>query len=593
MDGQDPDLGKFVLPGFFNANPPGQPQFALTAGDAGLAISIGQAGGEVSVDSFGGINMFTPANGSFMGIDSFGNVSATSGTGGSATVTLTAAGQASIISVDNDTSITLGLDIDIQSRGILLGGGDVNITNAGTIAFDTLGAGAMTGVQTINGAAYPPPGGGGGTSITQADALVACLGNGGVLVSSIGGGVTVDVTNAGTIAFDTLGAGAITGLSTINSSPYIPFTGSLSSISGGGAYVNCVSTIALQTNGDAFLTLEGAETGVPGRITMSGGSSKPEIILNSGGNNIAINNNFSAIPSYLTMDANGVVEFSGAAVNIGNLSTVNGVQFINGGAANLTVSTLTAADYVSTLAVSGVSTISGGTGYLAISAGNTLTLSSTGDEIQMYANSFRLGPNAENHEVFLNGDTHVGGALDATSVSTMTAMVSSITSATDLNINGNTLYLVGGNSAYVRDGGGAGLSVTGAQPTITGSSGLVIDANLSVSTITGVSSINSVAYPPVAAFPKSGIIDNAAVQAATWTTASGSRHQASFALPGITLTSGAVVTVNMYKGSAADAEQYAVLTVNPSNLVAGELTIITAADPSASSIELVWVVYSN
>ena len=33
----------------------------------------------------------------------------------------------------------------------------VNIQNAGTIAFDVSGAGAVTGVQTINGVAYPPP----------------------------------------------------------------------------------------------------------------------------------------------------------------------------------------------------------------------------------------------------------------------------------------------------------------------------------------------------------------------------------------------------------------------------------------------------
>jgi len=33
----------------------------------------------------------------------------------------------------------------------------VNIQNAGTIAFDVSGAGALTGVQTVNGVAYPPP----------------------------------------------------------------------------------------------------------------------------------------------------------------------------------------------------------------------------------------------------------------------------------------------------------------------------------------------------------------------------------------------------------------------------------------------------
>jgi len=58
-----------------------------------------------------------------------------------------------------------------------------------------------------------------------------------VTVSSIGGGVTVDVFNAGTIAFDVLGDGAITGLSTVNGVAYPPPPGSISSITNGGGYV--------------------------------------------------------------------------------------------------------------------------------------------------------------------------------------------------------------------------------------------------------------------------------------------------------------------------------------------------------------------
>jgi hypothetical protein len=80
----------------------------------------------VTVDEFGGINM-AASSGSFVGIDSLANITI-------------------------DTGTTDGT-ILIKANGI---GNDVDIQNAGTIAFDATGAGAITGVQTINGSAYPP-----------------------------------------------------------------------------------------------------------------------------------------------------------------------------------------------------------------------------------------------------------------------------------------------------------------------------------------------------------------------------------------------------------------------------------------------------
>jgi hypothetical protein len=164
MDTFPPDLGKFASPGYFNAEPPGDPVFALTAGDSGLATSIGQAGGIVSVDPFGGIFLETSST-AFIGIDSLNNISIVTESNqptaeiemlGQSTITISSSdGQVKLESVVNDSFISLDLDVDIEARGQLLGGGNVNIANAGTIAFDTLGAGAMTGVQTINGVSYP------------------------------------------------------------------------------------------------------------------------------------------------------------------------------------------------------------------------------------------------------------------------------------------------------------------------------------------------------------------------------------------------------------------------------------------------------
>lgn len=168
MEGLPPDLGKIVAPGYYNANPPGNPQFALTAGDSGLATSIGQSGGLVSVDPVGGINMQTSST-SFIGLDSFNNISivtqniepnATIDMLGQSTITVSSAdGQVKLESVVNDSYITLDLDLTLEARGALLGGGNVNISNAGTFAFDTLGPAAITGLSTINGSAYVPGGG--------------------------------------------------------------------------------------------------------------------------------------------------------------------------------------------------------------------------------------------------------------------------------------------------------------------------------------------------------------------------------------------------------------------------------------------------
>lgn len=115
MDGQPIDQGKLVSPGYINADPPGEPFFALTVGEGGVANTIAQAGGSVSVDSFGGINMIANS-GSFMGIDSFANI------------TINAVGEAGFVGIDN----------------------------AGTINFSATGVGEINGLQKVNGSAYPP-----------------------------------------------------------------------------------------------------------------------------------------------------------------------------------------------------------------------------------------------------------------------------------------------------------------------------------------------------------------------------------------------------------------------------------------------------
>jgi hypothetical protein len=75
-----------------------------------------------------------------------------------------------------------------------------------------------------------------------------------------------------------------------------------------------------------------------------------------------------------------------------------------------------------------------------------------------------------------------------------TSTISGIASAS-LNIVGYGTYVYGSNISVFGDGQGAGFEVDAGQNRVIGLSGLIVDANLSVSTITDVSTINGSAYP--------------------------------------------------------------------------------------------------
>jgi hypothetical protein len=351
MEGFAPDLGKIVLPGFTNANPPGQTEFAFSANGSGFAGEIAQAGGSVVVDNLGGINLVA-SSGAFVGVDSFANITL-------------------------NTSTTSGV-ILLQTNGL---GYDVDINNAGTIAFDALGAGAITGVQTINGSVYPPAGGG-GTSITQAGALVACLGNGAINISSIGGGVTADIVNAGTITFDTAGPKAITNLSTINGAAYpspLPANASFSTITlGTGGYLTASDPTGYIT-ASTFEGLGGTDTNItcaPDQtMYFSGGatiSDKALITMNTDGSVLMNNTNIGGQTSGsgLNIGAEGqFIEFPldptstygvGFMTNISTISNLAGGGTLSLDAANLVLGT-TAAGITRLNSVSTINTYPSGT----------------------------------------------------------------------------------------------------------------------------------------------------------------------------------------------------------------------------------------
>lgn len=542
MDGVAPDLGKFVLPGYFNANPPGQPSFALT-GSSGLATSIGQAGSEVSVNGIGNIDILSiadltltsnndvPFASATVALINDGSIAITTGTTtGTEPMTLTAQG---IITIQSEEIATGG--VNITTGG---GGAVVNIVNAGEFDFDPLGPGALTGIQTINGSVYPPAGTG-AASITQAGALVACLGNGGVFISSIGAGVTADIENAGTITFDTLGPGALVNLSTINGAAYPPVQELMSSIQSpaGSSYVNCY-----ESGINSFTDVYGATN-----VDISAGGA---IGIQSGTGDVLIAaTGLAASGGTVKLDYVQSINFdddpaAGSSVSyltylnfIPDIGQISGVSTINGAAyppaafipADLSVSSLTAANYVSTLAL------------------NVSSIANVAGALNVYANDIVIqAPNVSVIDPGGAGMTVLGGVTQLVGVSTINGAVyppimGSISSISgyglgNVNIDSATSTITmsanGVNNAITA---GADASLTVGAPGLTvalteistlafrsATAGLISNTvELSFTTgggiggkITNLSTINGVAWPPPAvgaAYTLSGTTSGAVI----------------------------------------------------------------------------------
>jgi len=646
MDGLPADDGKLVSPGFINANPPGNVQFALTAGDSGLATSIGQAGGSVTVDPFGGIAM-TNSSGTSMGIDSFGNVYAYT---------------------------TFG-----TSR--------VNMSTVGTIAFDPIGPGALTNVVTINGTAYPPPSGSNGTSITQNGALVACLGNGGVLISSIGGGVTANIKNAGTISFDTLGPGAITNLSTINgtafvngSAPYVlPSDITVSTLT--ARAITNLSTI----NGSAYppvpyvlpsdITVSTLTAGIsvdaPSYTSVSSITNATNIDIWANGGDLSLysdNGSVKLVTGTGLVSAGNILPESDNTANVGipgqawsavyattgYISTLEGVSSINGSAyppvpyvlpSDITVSTLTAGISVDAPSYTSVSSITGANVSL-YSSGGDLTMEADSGTVNLINNtglqvSGELKPSSD-ASINLGIPGQAWAEVHATTgyISTMSG-VSSITSETDyLSIYAvNTLTVESADELHLK-GANIQVGTSGSSTDIFLNGNTYIPTQeLQVSSIVGVSSINtsievtdtsittgtlhatseitldgggtfsingstgsegnviaiSSGYPawvaPSVGIVASGVILNDTIVAGTWDSV-GTLGQYAFSFDiGITLNSQAVVQVATWESDADEASTYWVVSCG---LDAGLLRIVLAGNPSmVTTYNLSWVILSN
>jgi len=560
MDGLPPDQGKLASPGYINADPPNEPVFALTAGGSGYASEIQQAGGSVAVDGFGGINLTVPG-GAFLGLDSFNNITL-------------------------NTSTTTGV-ITLRADGA---GHDVNIYQAGTIAFDTVGAGAITNLQTINGVVYPPPGGGGGTSITQAGALVACLGNGGVTISSIGAGVTVDVTNAGTIAFDTLGSKAITGLSTINGSAYpppayvLPSDLTVSTLTA----ANYVSTTALQgvssINGSAYPP---ASYVLPADITVStltaatyvDAASYINVSSISGAGSVSI----TGSDIYLVDGIN-----TGLTV-VGSVTSLNGVSSITGNS----VSLYSSGSDITMIADSGLMNLTNGTG-----------LQTSGNIVPSFDNTFNVGLVGQawadvyatnGYFSTINGSAYPPASYvlpaDIT-VSTLTAAtyvdaasyinVSSISGAGSVSITGSDIYLV--------DGINVGLTVVGSVTSLNGVSSIT-GGNVSIASTAGdltmsadsglMSLINNTGIQASANIvPSADASINLGIAGQAWNDVYATNGYFSTLNGAITLTNSNITSGTLEATAGIVLDGAATLTINGSTGAEGNVVAISGGYPA-------------
>ena len=340
----------------------------------------------------------------------------------------------------------------IRGRQIpIIGNSYVVLSNVSTLSFDAGAAGAITGLQTINGSAYPPAAPAFPTALSCIT-LVASLSvsTPELFVSSINGveyipgGVSPDLIVSTLTAATSVSTQELF-VSSINGVEYVP---------GGVSPDLVVSTLTAATS---VSTQEIFVSSINGVEYVPGGVS-PDLVVST----------LTAATSVSTQEL--------------FVSSINGVEYIPGGVSpDLVVSTLTAATSVSTQeifvsSINGVEYVPGGVSPdLVVS---TLTAATSVSTQELYVSS-------------INGVEYIpGGVSPDLIVSTLTAATSISTSqmsASSMSVN----YLTVSGGLYAPGGVSTG--------------DLFVDRITSTDFISAsqlfVSSVNNAAYPPASAVP--------------------------------------------------------------------------------------------
>lgn len=282
---------------------------------------------------------------------------------------------------------------------------------------------------------------------------------------TLAGNSQVVVSNVDSIFFDT-GYGALSGVSSINNQPYPP-TGPSGGVQS-----------SIQGATDSFVFCGPAAGGTDGNISIS--TSKDV------GREQSIKMNAD---TDVQIVARNLVSISSTSLALGQTGQIS--IDIN---ANTIVSNR---DYTAFVSLGGTD----GTGYGSAAEVNIFTAPTNNIEPPTF-------PDVGIMTILSSGVISItsapGGNLSSFA---NIAGVSSIAGFPDLDIRANGVKITGVNASLL-DPGGAGFQVLGGLCKIGGAAGTEVQGNISVSTLTDVSSINGISFPPTYTPPEELVVSS-------------------------------------------------------------------------------------
>jgi hypothetical protein len=286
---------------------------------------------------------------------------------------------------------------------------------------------------------------------------------------TLAGNSQVVVSNVDTIYFDS-GYGALTGVSSINNTPYPPTGpsgGIQSSISGQGLPVNSLITIGPAPGPSVNANISMSTSTEVGR--------EQSIHLNAA--------------TDIQMVAGNLISISSVGVLLGDRGQLSLDVYGNTVVSNN--------DFTAFVTLAGED----GRGY------------GTVGEINIFTNAANVLPTPTFPDVgiitvlstgVINITSAPGGNLSSFA---NIAGVSSIAGFPDLDIRANNVKITGVNASLL-DPGGAGFQVIGGLCKLGGAAGTEVQGNIRVSTLTDVSSINGASYPPPTLIPEDLVVSS-------------------------------------------------------------------------------------
>ena len=228
--------------------------------------------------------------------------------------------------------VTAPADMNLNGRVTVSGTARVNMSRAGTIAFDSGGSGAITGVKTINGSSYPP-----------ATSTPTAIQNGSASVTCTSGNNSVQIATAGTGGngqINVLGGTQAPDINISTSSTINENANNINVVAGATALVQgTTATLSGKSNesvscsaGKIQLSTTG-QLATTGKIIMNGGSLAPDISISTVTNLSSTANITTVTTAIYNLIATANVSFSGALSSA--ITFISGVTSIVGQAVYL------------------------------------------------------------------------------------------------------------------------------------------------------------------------------------------------------------------------------------------------------------------